>query len=131
MIAWMFFVFLALGLVLTIAGFFLDIPLLNLTGTIIVFILGLNLLTNGLEYKVGEYETYQYGNNFTSDNGSATYHWDYDASGVPHDADDAVFLFHRNVNDEYEFYDDAGTNRFGWFLLTLGSLAFALSMFRL
>lgn len=131
MIAWMFFVFLALGLVLTLSGFFLDIPLLNLTGTIIIFILGLNLLTNGLEYKVGESEVYQYGNNFTYANGSATYHWDYDASGVPPTTDKGIYLFHRKVNATYEYYDDAGTNRFGWFLLTLGSLAFALSMFKL
>lgn len=45
---------------------------------------------------------YQYGNNFTYENGSATYHWDYDASGVPPTTDKGVFLFHIY---EYKDYD--------------------------
>lgn len=125
MIAWLFFTFLALGVILTIAGFFLDIPILNLTGTIFIFLLGLNLLAEGLEYKIGEYENYQYGNNFTGE------HWTSDTALVPNNTDEGVYLFNKTVQDKYDFYDDAGTNRFGWFLLTLGSLGFALSMFRL
>jgi hypothetical protein len=124
MIAWLFFTFLAIGIVLMIAGFFLDIPLLNLTGTIFLFILGLNLLTNGLEYKDGVVEVYHYGNEFTGEHWTST-------EPAPSNASDGVYLFNKTVTDNYSFYDDAGTNRFGWFLLTLGSLAFALSMFRL
>ena len=45
---------------------------------------------------------YQYGNNFTYSNGTATYHWDYAASGVPPTADKGVFLFHVYEYNEYE-----------------------------
>lgn len=121
MIAWLFFSFLALGIVLMLGGFFFDIPLLNLTGTIFVFLLGLNLLTNGLEYKTGTSEVFQYGNNLTGE------HW-VSAEEAPSN-DSNVYLFNKTINDKYEVYDDAGTNRFGWFLLALGALAFALSMF--
>lgn len=131
MLSWLFFSFLAVALILTIAGFVLDISILNLTGTIFIFLLGITLLTTGLSYKSGEEIYYQYGNNFTYPNGTATYHWDYDASGIPPTADNGVFLFHTNAEDIYSNYDDASENRFGWFLLTLGSLGFILSMFKL
>jgi formate hydrogenlyase subunit 3/multisubunit Na+/H+ antiporter MnhD subunit len=62
------------------------------------------------------YETYIYGNNFSYSNGSATYHWDYEASGIPPTADKGVFLFHKRMyynneiicNDEHYVYDGLG-----------------------
>ena len=55
---------------------------------------------------------YQYGNNFTYPNGTATYHWDYSASGVPPTADKGVFLFHVYEYKDYDVvcYDKSGTN---------------------
>lgn len=124
MIAWLFFTFLSVGIVLMIAGFALDIPLLNLTGTTFIFLLGLNLLTNGLDYKAGEEEVYHYSNNLTGE------HWT-SSEPAPSNSSDNVYLFNKTIQNKTEFYDDSGTNRFGWFLLALGALAFALSMFML
>lgn len=127
MLMWLFVLFFGLGLILTIAGFALDIPVLNLTGTIMIFLLGLGLLNDGLTYKTGEYESYQYGSNFTG------YHWDYDTSDAPsfNPSDDPAFLFHKNITATYDHYDDASENRFGWLLMAMGALGFVLSLFRL
>ena len=124
---WLFLLFFSIGLVLTIAGFALDLPLLNLSGTIMIFLMGMALLQGGLEYKVGEMETYQYGNNFSG------YHWDdYNGASVaPLQTDREAFLFHKNISAEYGSYDDAGENRFGWLLMAMGALLFCLSLFRL
>jgi len=127
---WFFLLFFGIGLVLTISGFALDIPLLNLVGTIMIFLVGLTLLQDGLTYKVGEKEIYQYGNNFSG------YHWDYYGNKPNFDPatlndTDTVFLFHTNTTNQYDSYDDAGENRFGWLLLAMGALLFCLSLFRL
>ena len=125
MLMWLFVLFFALGLILTIAGFALDIPVLNLTGTIMIFLLGMGLLNDGLTYKTGEFEIYEYGNNFTG------YHWDYDAGTAPDGPQVDAYLFHKNITGIYETYDDAGDNRFGWLLMAMGALGFVLSLFRL
>lgn len=131
MILELFIVFIAIALISSIVGFTLDIPIFTFVGTILLFFLGLGMLTNGIDYKSGEYEYYQYGNNFTYSNGSATYHWDYDASGIPPTADKGVFLFHRGIEYQYENYDDASHNRMGWFIMMLGILGFILGLFML
>lgn len=120
---WLFFLFLSVGIVLTIVGFSLDIPLLSLAGTIMIFTLGIGLLSDGLDYKIGQNETLIYGDNFSGD------HWDYDHSD-PVSVTDA-YLFQVNTASDYGHYDDASTNRFGWLLMALGALAFILSMFKL
>jgi hypothetical protein len=127
MLMWLFLLFFGIGLVLTIAGFALDLPLLNLSGTIMIFLMGMALLQGGLDYKVGTDEIQVYGNNFSG------YHWDgYDGmSEAPSQADREAFLFHVKNEAVYEHYDDAGTNRFGWLLMAMGALLFALSLFRL
>lgn len=63
-----------------------------------------------------------YGNNFSYSNGTATYHWDYAASGIPPTADKGVFLFHIK---EYKYYDvvcfESDPNKTGntFYVLTL------------
>jgi len=125
MFMWFFLLFFGLGLVLAIAGFALDIPVLNLTGTIMMFVVGLGLLQDGIDVKNGEYEIYQYGNNFTG------YHWDYDTGTAPDGPQLDAYLFHKNVTGIYDHYDDGGSNRFGWLLMAMGALGFVLSLFRL
>lgn len=104
MIMWLFFLFLGVGLVLTIFGFTSDIPLFSFVGTIMLFLLGLSLLSGGVDYKVGENVT------------------------ISTNADNVTV--HENV-DVYDTYDDANSNRFGWYLMALGALAFVLSLFML
>jgi len=125
MIAWMFFVILAVGIVLMALGFIIDIPVITFVGTTMIFLLGLNLLSAGLDYKSGVEDVYVYGNNFSG------YHWDYDGTQPPPKDLDAAYLFHTNSTDIYSHYDDAGADRFGWFLLVLGALAFVMGLFRL
>ena len=53
-------------------------------------------MSGAVKYVSGSFVDNQhvYGNNFTYSNGTATYHWDYSASGIPPTADKGVFLFH-------------------------------------
>lgn len=128
MLLWLFVVFFGIGLILTIAGFAVDVPILNLVGTIMIFLLGMGLLDEGLTYKTGEVELYQYGNNFTG------YHWDYDAGTAPtttNPNDVGAYLFHKNITGIYDYYDDSSEDRFGWLLMAMGALGFSLSLFRL
>jgi len=125
MIAWLFFTFLSLGVVLAFIGYFSGFPLFDMTGMIFIFLLGLSLLSNGLDYKTGANEVYVYGNDF---DGS---HWDgYNATAPPQTDRDA-FLFHKNTTDSYDHYDDSSGDRFGWLLMAFGGLGFAFSLFRL
>jgi len=127
MIAWLFFVFLALGIILIIAGFVLDVPVILFVGSTLVFLLGMNLLDVGLDYKSGELEAYQYGNNFSG------YHWDYDTSDAPdfNPSDNPAFLFHKNITDAYTHVDYNGSFSLAWFIMILGCLTFILGLFRL
>ena len=124
MLIWLFIIFITLGVLFSFIGFFADIPLFAMIGTILIFLMGLNLINEPLTYPIGETELYQYGNNFTG------YHWDYD-TGVPPSSSTDVFLFHTNTTPIYESYDDADTNRIGVLLIGLGALAFCLSLFML
>jgi len=127
MLLYLFFLLLGVAIVLTIFGFGSDIILFALVGTIMIFLLGMSLLTNGIDYKVGTEEVYVYGNNFTD------YHWDgYNgSSNAPSQVDREAFLFHTNSTDVYDNYDDKNGDRFGWFLMILGALAFCLALFSL
>lgn len=101
---WLFFLFLAVAIVLTIFGFVADISLFSFVGTIFLFLLGLLLLINGVDYKVGENTTI---------------------------TTDALNVTTQQSVDVYENYDDASSNRFGWFLMALGALSFILALFEL
>jgi len=119
-----FLLFFAIGLILTIAGFSLDLPILAMVGTVMIFFMGMGLLQDGMDVKTGELITMQYGNNFTDNN------WDSDLGSAPNNSTDA-YLFQENSSDVYDHYDDAGENRFGWMLMALGALGFCLSLFML
>jgi hypothetical protein len=101
---WLFFLFLAVSLVLTIFGFTSDLPVFTFVGTIMLFLLGGLLLGSGIEYKVGENVT------ITTDDQNVTT---------------------QQYVDVYATYDDAAGNRFGWFLLILGALSFVLALYML
>lgn len=101
---WLFFLFLSVAIILTIFGFVANIPLFSFTGTIMLFLLGITLLTSGVDFKIGE--------NTTSS------------------VDSANVTTEQSV-DVYDNYDDASSNRFGWFLTALGALAFVLVFFEL
>jgi len=116
----LFLLFFGIGLVLTIAGFALDLPLLNLSGTIMIFLMGMALLQGGLDYKVGEHEVYSYGNNLSNFDGS-----------IPSNISGNAFVVGVTTEPVYGSYDDAGENRFGWLLMAMGGLLFALGLFRL
>lgn len=65
---------------------------------------------------------HMYGNNFTYENGTATYHWDYAASGVPPTADKGVFLFHKKEYKEFDvvcFESDLNNTANTFYVLTL------------
>jgi len=120
MLMWIFLLFFGLGLILTIAGFAMDIAVLNIAGTIMLFLMGLGMLQDGLDYKIGEQENYIYGNNFSNFNGT-----------IPDNISDNAFVVGKTVDPIYGSYDDANENRFGWLLMAMGALAFSLSLFRL
>ena len=117
---WLFVLFFAIGLILTISGFVLDIAVLNLAGTIMIFGLGLGLLNDGIDYKTGVVESYQYGNDLVNFSGS-----------LPSNVSDNAYVVGVVTDAVYGSYDDAGENRFGWLLMSMGALAFCLSLFRL
>lgn len=104
MITTLFFAFLIIGIILTIFGFVSDLPLFSFVGCIMMFLLGLNLLAVGLDYKVGENST------------------------IIVDGDN---VSNSVTVDVYANYDDSSTNRFGWFFLALGALGFSLALFEL
>lgn len=103
MLMWIFVLFVAIALILTLFGFLGDLPLFSFIGTIMLFLLGIGLLNDGLDYKVGENVTSSI-NEFNVTSSQSV--------------------------DVYGSYDDS-VNRFGWYLLTLGSLAFVLAWFTL
>lgn len=109
--------FILLGFGMAFLSHYIKDPVIFFAGTTIIFIMGLNLFVNGMEIQSEIYEkvNYQYGNNFTYANGSATYHWDYSASGVPPTTDKGVFLFHtyRNETIVYEERKDIYTRGVG------------------
>ena len=125
MLMWLFFAFLGVAIVLTIFGFTADISIFSFIGTIMIFLLGLSLLTNGLMIKTGSEEVFVYGNDFDD------YHWDGYNTTAPSQLDKEAYLFHSNSTDLYTPYDDAAGERYGWFLMMLGILAFCLALFLL
>jgi len=122
---WLFFLFVAFAVVLIAIGYSADFPLLDMSGMIILFLLGITLLGGGLDYKVGTEEVYVYGNYFDG------YHWDGYNATAPLQSDKLAYLFHTNSSDLYGTYDDANGSRFGWLMMAFGGLGFAFSLFRL
>lgn len=136
---------LLLALIFIWTGFKIDNPVLEIGGFFFLFVLGLVLMNGNVEYKTGYFNDQQhvYGNNFTYDNGSATYHWDYDASGVPPTVDKGVFLFHikEYKEDVYTKFDaDTSGELLGGFsvnhllgllVAVFGGFGMAISMFNM
>ena len=101
--------------------------ILRMVGSLIVMLLGLSIMsqsffgfTSGIQYKIGENETYVYGDNYT------TYHWDYDYSSPNPNAPQA--LFHKYTYDVYDTYTNPLV---GFFFAILGGFSFALTFIEL
>ena len=120
MIAWLFFAFLGVGLILAIAGFAIDIPVLTFIGSIMIFLLGMQLMTTGTEYQVGTYDDMIYGDNLSSN-------WN---NGTVSDVT-SPYLLSVNSTAVYEHFDDTTNDRLGWFLMIGGALAFCAALFLL
>jgi hypothetical protein len=77
MIDILFIIFLIIALSLIVFGWIVKTPPVTLGGYLVLFILGVVLLTGGLSYKTGETETYGYAcgccDNFTFNYGAVTY----------------------------------------------------------
>lgn len=91
-------------------------------------------MVGSLQYKSGETEFYEYGDNFTD------YHWDeYQPNDYPifTPSDKTVFLFHKNINNTYtEFNEETVANInirhfFGLFLAVSGIFGFVSVMLNL
>lgn len=104
MIMWLFFAFIGVALIITIFGFSSDVPLFIFVGTIMLFLLGMNLLNGGLDYKIGEISVSSMDVNNTTT---------------------------TNTEDVFKNYDDQSNDRLGWFIMILGCLAFIIGLFML
>lgn len=91
-------------------------------------------MVGSLQYKSGEEEFYEYGDYFGGD------HWDQYIVGdepVFNSSDDAVFLFHKHINNTYsEFNEETVANInirhfFGLFLAVSGVFGFVSVMLNL
>lgn len=92
----LYILFVAVAIILIFLGFGTDVTLFSIIGTIMLFILGGVLLDEGITYKSGTISNETLVDNVT----------------------------HVETQDVYSNYDDAGSNRFGWFLMALGALSF-------
>jgi len=122
MLLTLYLVFVALSLILMIIGFFGDIVIFSLIGSVMFFSLGIILLDDPLTYSVGENIELTYGANLSNvwaDNGGV----------VPSNTD--AYVFGTNNTQIYESYDDAGSTRFGWLMASGGAFAFVLALFML
>jgi hypothetical protein len=124
-----FLILLGLSLFFIVLGFSINESTFQIVGFAFLFLLSSTIVAPGnIEYSTGNYEYYVYGNNFTYANGSATYHWDYAASGVPPTTDKGVFLFHRSNSITYEKADSSTVKWFGTWLSIISGLGVALSI---
>jgi len=89
----------------------------------------MTLLQTGLDHKVGEIDTYQYGANFSILNIGTRIILRLLLFLIP--SSDPIYLFHVETDAVYDSYDDQAENRFGWLLMAMGALAFCLGLFRL
>ena len=124
MILTLFTILVTISLIVMIFGFISKIPIFSIGGAAMFMILGGVILGGeGLAYKTGSTEMYNYGNNFSS------YHWEYDTGTPPDSPELDAYLFHKNITNQYENYDDTTTNNFGWILFVLGLAALAYSLY--
>ena len=115
----LFLIFLGIAIILTIIGFAFDSSLFLIVGTCMLFMLGLMMLTNPLEYKVGETSNLNYGTNFSNN-------WE---AGDLINETSTPYLLKTNTTAIYQTYDDSSTNRFGFLIMAMGVLAFCLALF--
>lgn len=107
MITTIFIILLILALSLIIAGFYTKAPPVNLTGYLFLFILGLVLLTGGLQYKSGSSTTFNYSN---------------------------TTLISQNTTDQYSNYDNeiiqgiTLNHVLGFFISCLGALGWIITL---
>lgn len=113
-------IILSVALILTVIGLFFRNILFSLIGTISIFMLGIMLLTNPLQYKVGENIGLLYGVDLNAS-------WDSEGGSVP--ANSEPYVFSTNSTNIYENYSDSFSHTFSYLLMILGALAFVLLLF--
>lgn len=116
-----FVMFISIALILTILGFYIDIPLFALGGTTILFFLGLSLLSAPLVYATGEITNLNYSNNLSNNL--------VNNSGEITSTD--IYLVQTNSQQTYTNYDDSTQYRFGFIIMSVGILGFCLSCFKI
>ena len=131
MILELFIVLFVLAAFLIALGYYTEDSFYAYVGLFFLFVLGLMIMTNQLQYKIGETftpcdaeEIYIYGDNYSG------YHWDYNnppPSCTPNNLD-CVKLFHKNISYYgcVEIYTDVYDNFSGSWARWIGLLlAFA------
>jgi hypothetical protein len=116
-----FIMFISISLILTILGFYTDIPLFALGGTAILFFMGLSLLTTPLVYATGELTNLTYSdnlsNNIANNSGEIT-----TSEG---------YLVQTLTTETYSTYDDSTQYRLGFIIMSVGILGFCLACFKI
>lgn len=98
-----------------------EVPFLQLAGYMFLLVISVSFISDGIDYKTGESETYVYGDNFSS------YHWDYDYSSAPTNPQNYE-LFHTNIEYSYSNYK----NRvIGVYLALVSAIGFIYTLFSL
>jgi len=122
MIYQIFTLFLLLGFCLVALGSYNKEIVLEILGFLLIFLMGVTLMSTGIEYTIGESinETYKYGDNYTG------YHWDYDTNPNPSKTD--INLFHKTVTNSYT-YETYKSHLIGFYLAVISALGFAYCWF--
>ena len=122
MLLMLFLVFIAISLIFLFIGFGLDIVIFALLGSLMLFGLGIGLLDEPLQYKVAENIDLEYGTNLSAS-------WSENGGAIPSNVE--PYVFSTDSTNEYEYYDDASTTRYGWSIAMAGVFAFCLALFKI
>jgi hypothetical protein len=120
MLLTLFILFLVISIVFIVISLAFNQALFGIIGFVMLFSLGINLVNEPLQYKVGEDLALQYGSNLTNA-------WSSEGGSVPSNVD--PYVFNTNTTNIYAYYDDGASNRFGWGMSMVGVLGFCVVLF--
>ena len=124
-----FLIIVGLAVLLFLGGLTFDESGFLILGSMVLFFMAGFIIQSGSLY-VHNGDTYTvYGNNFSYENGTPTYHWDYDGTTIPNKIEDAVYPFHEVK--EYEAWTGRNAFLVGWLLMILSFIVFALTLYYL
>ena len=110
-----------------IVGLTSDVSYFILASMVILFIMGVIMQGGNLYVPKGTY--YMYGNNFTLENGTTTYHWDYGVTPEYAKQDNVAVLYHERT--EYSQWEGEYSHLFGWLIMVISTVFFALTLYGL